>query len=89
MAYATTFSCISKKLVAKIDCRKQDSFSDSKTFCEGYAFGEQHQPPFPSHFVHERGQKENFLNHKVICDPMNVNSFGRPQYYTRFIQGRF
>jgi hypothetical protein len=89
LAYATTFSCISKKLVAKIDCRKQDSFSDSKTFCEGYAFGEQHQPPFPSHFVHERGQKENFFNHKVICDPMNVNSFGRPQYYTRFIQGRF
>jgi hypothetical protein len=65
------------------------SFSDSKTFCEGYAFGKQHQPPFPSHFVHKRGQKANFFNHKVICDPMNFNSFGRPQYYTCSIQGRF
>jgi hypothetical protein len=74
-----------QKLIAK----NKISFNDSETFCEGYAFGEQHQPPFPSHFVHERGQKVNFLNHKVICHPMNVNSFGRPQYYTCFIQGRF
>jgi hypothetical protein len=69
-----------QKLIAK----NKISFSDNKTFCEGYAFGEQHQPPFPSHFVHERGQEEKKINHKFICDPMNLNSFGRPQYYYMF-----
>ncbi len=82
-------NCISQKLVAKLIAENKISFSNNKTFCERYAFGTQHQPLFPSHFVHERGQKANFYKHKVICDPMNANFFGRPQYYTGFIQGRF